>query len=158
MFSEEGGVEIEPDELARRAVATEGIEGVTLLGGEPFEQAAECARFARGARDAGLGVMVFSGWTRAELDARAARDAGVAALLAACDLLVDGRFERDAPERARRWIGSRNQVMHFLTRRYAPGDPRFFAPNTAELRLEDGALVMNGWPALVPALRGPRAR
>jgi anaerobic ribonucleoside-triphosphate reductase activating protein len=152
MFPSAGGTTVSADELAARAAATPGIEGVSILGGEPFEQAAACARFARGTRGAGLSVMVFSGYTLAELEARDdARE-----LLAATDLLVDGRFERDLPERARRWIGSTNQQMHFLSARYSRDDARFSAPNTAEIRLARGVLTMNGWPALVPPARRAR--
>ena len=160
MFGDDGGDDVTTEALAARAAAAIGVEGITLLGGEPFAQAAACADLARRARDAGLSVMVFTGYTLAELEAERA-DPGTRALLDACDLLVDGRYQREVPERSsprppRRWIGSQNQVMHFLTPRYAPTDPRFFAPNTAEIRLTREALAMNGWPALVPTIRRAR--
>jgi anaerobic ribonucleoside-triphosphate reductase activating protein len=156
MFADEGGSLVAAAELASRAIATEGIEGISLLGGEPFAQAAGCAQLAQRVRQAGLSVMVFTGYTRAELEARG--DApGVRELLAACDLLVDGRFERALLDTSRRWIGSSNQVLQFLSDRYSPADPRFSAPNTAELRLTHDALVMNGWPGLVPTLRRRRS-
>ena len=75
-----------------------------------------------------------------------------ATLLAATDLLVDGRYEQGAPDTRRRWIGSTNQQLHFLTSRYAPDDPRFTASNTIELRLQDGHLVVNGWPSSSDAI------
>jgi anaerobic ribonucleoside-triphosphate reductase activating protein len=148
MLRFEGGAEISSDHLAARALATAGIEGVSLLGGEPFAQAAALADFARLVRAAGLSVMVYSGYTLAELEER--DDAR--ALLAECDLLVDGRYERDRPEPRRRWIGSANQVLHFLSDRYAPDDPRFAQPNTVEIRLRKGELVVNGWPELARRL------
>src|SRR2546423_10696370 len=40
-----------------------GIEGITLLGGEPLAHAAGAAALARGVRVLGLSVMVFSGYT-----------------------------------------------------------------------------------------------
>lgn len=129
--------------LAAEIRATPGIEGVSFLGGEPFAQAGALAALAAAIRP--LGVMVYTGFTLAELRAR--NDAETDALLAACDLLVDGPYDRDRPERARRWIGSTNQELHFLTERYRPDDPRFRMANTVELRLSKGALVVNGWPA-----------
>jgi len=151
MFPREGGERVAVRELARRVARTVGIEGISLLGGEPFEQAEACARFARLVGAAGLSVTVFTGYTRAELDARRGA-AGVADLLSACDLLVDGRFDSDRSDASRRWVGSSNQVVHFLTPRYSASDPRFFATNTAEIRLSRGELTMNGWPGLVPEL------
>src|SRR5947199_1809503 len=40
-----------------------GVEGITLLGGEPLAHAAGAAILARGVRALGLSVMVFSGYT-----------------------------------------------------------------------------------------------
>ena len=120
------------------------LEGLSLLGGEPFAQAKALAVLAEAVRAEGLSVMIYSGFTLAELEAR--EDPDTARLLAACDLLVDGRYERDKPDESRRWIGSRNQELHRLSARYRGDDPRFFAGETVELRLVDGELTINGWP------------
>ncbi|MFO0736158.1 MAG: 4Fe-4S single cluster domain-containing protein [Labilithrix sp.] len=149
MLRFEGGTEMATDELAARAIATPGIEGVSLLGGEPFAQAEALADLARQVRSAGLSVMIYSGFTREELEAKPE----ARALLDACDLLVDGRYERDLPEPRRRWIGSTNQRLHLLSERYRSDDPRFTMPNTVEIRLRKGELVVNGWPALAAQLQ-----
>jgi anaerobic ribonucleoside-triphosphate reductase activating protein len=135
--------------LAARELSAERspLEGISLLGGEPFAQAPALAVLAEQLRHAGLGVMVYSGYRLAELQAKIAADEpGVARLLAATDLLVDGRYERERPDQTRRWIGSTNQELHFLSKRYRPDDPRFRERETIELRLVDGELVINGWP------------
>ena len=121
------------------------IEGLTLLGGEPFAHAEPAAELARRVRARGLSVMTFTGYTLAELQAR--DDPHVAALLAETDLLVDGPYLRDQPETQRRWIGSANQQIHFLTDRCDPNDPRWRLPNTLEIRLANGELSVNGFPA-----------
>jgi len=144
MLALEGGEERAVASLAQQILSTPGLEGVTWLGGEPVAQAGPLAELSQTVREAGLSVMLFSGYTLEELQA-AGPD--VAALLAQTDLLVDGRYERDRPERQRRWIGSENQRLHFLTARYSPDDARFAARNTLELRLEGGRLTVNGWPA-----------
>jgi len=73
-----------------------------------------------------------------------------APLLAVTDLLVDGRFDRDRPEPppplGRRWIGSTNQTMHFLTSAYAADDARMRGDNTIEIRWSPSGLLINGWP------------
>src|SRR5437762_588495 len=94
----------------------EGVEGITLLGGEPFAHAAGAVALARAAHDRGLSVMVFSGYTIEQL--REQPVPAVADLLALIDILVDGPYLRDQPDMERRWIGSRNQRIHFLTDRY----------------------------------------
>ena len=125
--------------------ATEGVEGVTLLGGEPLAHAAGAAALARAVRERGLTVMVFSGYTLEE--ARALPDPAVAELLALTDILVDGPYIREQPETRRRWIGSANQRIHFLTDRYRADDPRWQQRNTLEVRLRGRELTVNGFPA-----------
>ncbi len=124
---------------------TEGVEGITLLGGEPLAHAPGCAALARAVRARGLSVMVFSGFTLEE--ARDLPEPAVANLLAVTDILVDGPYLRERPETRRRWIGSANQRVHFLSDRYRPDDVRWQHPNTLELRLRGRELSVNGFPA-----------
>lgn len=122
------------------------IEGITFLGGEPFAQADGAARLAQAVRGLGLSVMVFTGFDLEEL--RRSVDPGVHALLANTDLLVDGPYVRELPEKHRRWIGSANQRVHFLTDRHDPDDPCWRLANTLEIRLENGEVTINGFPAV----------
>jgi len=144
MFPREGGESIAIDDLVDTILA-EPVEGISLLGGEPFEQADACARLAERVRTEGRSVMVFTGYRIEEI-------AG-SPLLAHCDLLVDGRYERSLPESRRRWIGSSNQRMHFLTDRYSPNDPRFLEGNEVVIRLSRGELSVHGWPAAAAKVR-----
>jgi anaerobic ribonucleoside-triphosphate reductase activating protein len=157
MFDPRRGEAMTVDALADRIAAAKarGVEGVTFLGGEPFEQAAELAELARRARALGLTVMVFTGHVRGEL-----RGADAAALLAHVDLLVDGPYDRARPEPApplgRRWIGSANQEVHYLTAAYRADDPQMRDANTIEIRVRDGRLEINGWPSADALVRRPR--
>jgi anaerobic ribonucleoside-triphosphate reductase activating protein len=119
-----------------------GIEGVTLLGGEPFAHAAAAAAVARAARELGLSVMVFSGYTLEELRSRP--EAGE--LIALTDILVDGPYDRERPDTVRRWIGSTNQRIHFLTERYS-FDQEWKRKNTLEIRVLGREITVNGFPA-----------
>ena len=145
MFDSRRGETMSPAELATKIPAN--VEGVTLLGGEPFEQAGEAAEFVRLAKSRGLTCMVFSGYTLPEIKARS----DSAALLDQVDLLVDGRYDRDQPEpkppEGRRWIGSANQIMHYLTSAYSADDPQMRAANTIEIRISPQGLLVNGWPS-----------
>jgi anaerobic ribonucleoside-triphosphate reductase activating protein len=143
-----GGTSRFVDELlaeVERARNTEGVEGITLLGGEPFAHAAGAAALARGVRSLGLTVMVFTGYTFEQ--ARELPDPAVADLFGHTDILVDGPYLRELPDTQRRWIGSTNQRIHFLTDRYHSDDPCWRRPNTLEIRLRGGELTVNGFPA-----------
>lgn len=134
-------------DLIRSAQEQLTIEGLTLLGGEPLAHAAGAAELAREVQQRGLSVMVFSGYTLEE--ARRLPDLAVGELLAHTDILVDGPYQRDQPEPARRWIGSANQRIHFLSARYRADDPCWRRPNTLEIRLANGEVTVNGFPAPV---------
>ena len=143
-----GGTAMTLDDVVAQVAETanlHGVEGITLLGGEPLAHAACAARLARRVRDLGLTVMVFSGYTLEE--ARALPDPAVAQLLDLTDILVDGPYVREQPDTTRRWIGSTNQRIFFFTDRYQADDPRWRQPNTLEIRLRDGAVSVNGFPA-----------
>ena len=148
MLSFSGGNEIEVSELVRRirdAASDLLIEGITLLGGEPFAHAAPAAEIAEQVQAMGLTVMVFSGYQLVELQSRIDRD--VARLLAATDLLVDGPYDQTQPDSIRRWIGSMNQQIHTLSDRYDEDDACWRQSNTLEMRFEGGELSVNGFPA-----------
>jgi anaerobic ribonucleoside-triphosphate reductase activating protein len=137
--------------LAEIAAATEQrIEGITLLGGEPMAHAVGAAALARQVQVQNLSVMVFTGFTLEELQQQP--NPPVHELLAHTDILVDGPYRRDLPETRRRWIGSANQRVFFLTDRYQENDVRWYLPNTLEIRLGGSELSINGFPA--PAAAG----
>lgn len=140
-----GGRDVSAEDLARQATAAD-VEGVTLLGGEPFEQAPAFAVLARKVREAGLSVMIFTGFERDFLESPAAPE-GSAALLAETDLLVDGRYRADLPDHFRPWVGSTNQKFHFLTDRYRHLEECLMEiPDRLEVRVSPaGQIAVNGW-------------
>ncbi len=130
------------EEVVERVWQSEGIEGLTFSGGEPFEQAsalaALCARLRRTTR---FSLMAYSGFTRAEIQSDARR----AEVLAHLDVLVDGPYLHRL-RTSRGIIGSTNQRVHLLTDRYRAED--FIAgPRRMEMRiLENGQVCMTGFP------------
>ncbi|MGP3927937.1 4Fe-4S single cluster domain-containing protein [Streptomyces sp. 8N616] len=133
--------EVPVHDLAETILATEGIEGITLTGGEPFEQAAQLAILASRVRAAGLSVMAFTGFELNELDSPARKE-----LLALCDILVAGRFRRADRSLNLVWRGSSNQTVHFLTERYSlasmPGK------TACEIHIgADGSVTVTGFPS-----------
>ena len=145
MLSFAGGRSMTVAEILAEIEAAGDIEGITMLGGEPLAHAAGAAALAQVVRGRGLSVMLFTGYTLAE--AQRLPDPAVRELLRWTDLLVDAPYLREQPEPRRRWIGSANQQIHFLTNRYRADDPCWLLPNTLEIRLEGGDVVINGFPA-----------
>lgn len=112
---------VDPRELAREIVALTGVEGVTVSGGEPMEQAAAVAELVAAVRAAGLGVWVYSGYTAEELLAR--DDAAVRRILSLADVLVDGRYRREQADGAPAYRGSANQRVLALSGGAPSGAP-----------------------------------
>lgn len=95
-WSVSGGVELAPDEVAGRVVALveeHRLSGLTLSGGEPFQQADELAAVVRDVRERcpALDVLAFTGYAA---PAAARRGPELYALL---DVLVAGRYDRRLP-------------------------------------------------------------
>jgi anaerobic ribonucleoside-triphosphate reductase activating protein len=154
-----GGTPTPLSEVLRQLdeAVTHGVEGITLMGGEPTAHASGAAALACAAHERGLSVMVFTGYLLEELRARG--EADLNRLLDHTDILVDGPYDRDQPDTSRRWIGSTNQRVHFLTPRYHL-DERWRRPNTLEIRLINGELSVNGFPgkSAVGLWKRPRPR
>ena len=108
----EGGVLRSVLDVAEEIFANKADQGVTLSGGEPFEQAPACARLAALLQERGLNVWVYSGYTFEQLQQQAREGrAGVADLLECCDVLVDGPFVQAQKSFALPWRGSANQRL-----------------------------------------------
>jgi anaerobic ribonucleoside-triphosphate reductase activating protein len=142
-WSADAGELMDTDTLSKLVTADRAIEGVTFLGGEPFDQAAGLALVGRQVRECGLSVMTFTGHRYEQLladDCPGWRD-----LLSVTDLLVDGPYLRAMPDLRRPWVGSTNQRFIALTDRYLSlrwvDSPHI----SLEIRLRpDGTVAVNG--------------
>ena len=104
-----GGREASVEKLARMMLGNPLTGGLTLSGGEPFLQAEECAALARIARERGLNVWAYTGYTYEELLEE--RDPGRLTLLEAVDVLVDGPFVLARKSYGALFRGSSNQRL-----------------------------------------------
>jgi anaerobic ribonucleoside-triphosphate reductase activating protein len=104
-----GGYEITTDELLVEISKQKLISGVTLSGGEPFSQAAACAKLAIAIKALGLNVVTYSGYYYAALLVMAKNDSSILSLLNASDILIDGPYEEDKKSLDLPFRGSRNQ-------------------------------------------------
>jgi anaerobic ribonucleoside-triphosphate reductase activating protein len=135
--------------LARIAVP---IEGVTISGGEPFDQAGALADLLDRLRLVWpeFNVLVYTGYLIEELRADPVR----AALLERVDILADGPYRQEIP-RAHPLTGSGNQRVHYLT-------PRGAALRDAVESLETGAMNLglsrSGRTDMIIGVTGAQAR
>lgn len=82
-------------------------DGVTILGGEPFDQPESVAELVSRLKNHGLHVTVYSGFTIEQLIER--RLPSIEYILTHIDLLIDGPYMVSLREGAGEYRGSRNQ-------------------------------------------------
>jgi len=141
-------------EVVDHIAATGAIEGITISGGEPFEQPEALRDLVRAIRaDTDHSILVFSGFTRAEIEAMPAGGD----ILDHIDVLIDGRYE--APRRVGRELrGSANQIVHLLSDRYTAEAIAATPETEIEIR-NDGSIVLTGVDPLPASLAtGPGRR
>jgi anaerobic ribonucleoside-triphosphate reductase activating protein len=110
----QGGYQSDTEDLAAGILALgHSIEGVSISGGEPFQQPAPLLDLLEQLRDSHLSRLVFTGYTLPGIT-----DLPLGpTILARIDVLIAGRYA--ASRRAsHRLLGSTNQQIHFLTDRY----------------------------------------
>lgn len=132
--------------LIEKSAEKYDLEGVTLLGGEPFLQAEGFAEIAEWCQKNSLSVLAFTGFLFKDLVAM--NDINVNRLLNNCDLLVDGPFMQDQPDSERDWVGSKNQIVHFLSARYRTGIEYEKNEHSLEILVSENKVMSNGWPFL----------
>ncbi len=116
-----GGTELSVEEVVQQLLSNPLTDGITFSGGEPFEQAADCAAVAREARKQGLNVWTYTGYTFEQLADRTKTEAGTEELLNLTDVLVDGRFVLAQKSFDVPWRGSRNQRLIDVPKSLAAG-------------------------------------
>jgi len=99
------GLELDITEILRQ-IPSDEVSGITVSGGEPFEQAKELAVLLEEAGRRGLSRLVYTGFTYEELIE--SKDSLTAVCLSLIDILIDGAYKKeilpDIP-----WTGSGNQ-------------------------------------------------
>ena len=117
----DGGKEVDTDRIIRMMEDNPLLDGITLTGGDPFCQPAACAILAKAARETGLNVWAYSGWTFEELLKKAEEDADIMEVLKNTDVLIDGPFVLAQRTLELRFRGSRNQRQIDVKKSLAQG-------------------------------------
>ena len=105
----EGGYDGSVERIIEEAKKDKLIKGITLSGGEPFAQAAALTVLADKAREIGLNVFCYTGYTFEYLYEHFADRPEYKELLERCDWLVDGPFVEEEMSLMLHFRGSRNQ-------------------------------------------------
>ncbi|MDR1623107.1 MAG: anaerobic ribonucleoside-triphosphate reductase activating protein [Synergistaceae bacterium] len=120
----EGGFLTDSEAILERMKANPLLDGLTLSGGDPFEQAEAFAGLAGRARQDGYNVVTYTGWRYEEILLR--KEPGWMRLLESTDILVDGRFELALKSGLLPFRGSSNQRLIDVPRSLREGHCRVY--------------------------------
>ena len=124
----EGGRTVDTETILRQVRENPLLDGITLSGGEPFCQPEACRALAEAARDLGLSVWCYTGYTWEKLMQEA--DPARLALLDAVDVLVDGPFILAQKSLELKFCGSRNQRLIDVKKTRQAGQVTLWQPDS----------------------------
>lgn len=133
-------------DLICRSATLNGCDGLTISGGEPFEQSESLLELLRGVRATFQDILVFTGFMLEQLQGGKVSSAA-ANCLELIDVLVDGPYikERNLPGCVLR--GSDNQRIHFLQpAAKAVYEPYLKQGRTLESFVHNGTVIIVGIP------------
>jgi anaerobic ribonucleoside-triphosphate reductase activating protein len=148
--SSEGGEWVSVDNLFQKIVALGSIiEGITISGGEPFQQrTAVLELLQRVKTETSLSVVLFTGFTWEEIGKIESQKSRIedcdprSSILSCVDVLIAGRYDA-SQHLARDLRGSSNKTVHFLTDRYKMEDLQS-VPLAEIIITPKGDVVMTG--------------
>ncbi len=118
-----------------------GLDGITVSGGEPFDQPQGLmVLLKRAVESYGLSTVVYTGYTIEELSGIPECEPSLNFI----DVLIDGRYNQSRKEPTTLARGSTNQCFCYLSSRYEESD--FYMPGKAEVIIgKDGTVTRTGF-------------
>jgi anaerobic ribonucleoside-triphosphate reductase activating protein len=116
----DSGYEMTTKEVFRDIRKNPYLQGVTFSGGEPFEQADALLELGLMIKEAGMGLMSYSGYTIEQLEAK--HDEATDKLLDILDILVDGPYIEAERNLTLIYRGSENQRVIDLKKTREAGE------------------------------------
>ena len=117
------------------------IEGITILGGEPFDQYRPVLELVKCIRQkSDLSIILYTGYEVEQLKTKNQTE-----VFDYIDILIAGPYRQELRTMNGGLIGSTNQQIIFLTDRYSEDD----LPQTNEIEINiesDGSLTILGYP------------
>ena len=104
-----GGTLVKVGDIIEKLKKNPLLDGITISGGEPFDQANVTGILAYCAKQLGYNVRTYTGYTYENILKKCKTDLGWKTLLENTDVLVDGEFDETKKNPYLRFKGSTNQ-------------------------------------------------
>jgi len=139
-WSKKNGEKWSISQLLESISSQEDIEGITILGGEPFQQLDGIAELIKSVKQLGLTVMLYTGYEKIEFND----------LMWQCfnssDLVIAGRYRDELRDVGLVWRGSTNQILESPTGYY--NVTKFEESQEVEIHIdhETNEVTLTGYP------------
>lgn len=138
---------VEPSEVVEWILSIPDIEGITVSGGEPFEQAGALVDIISQMKRVRpeLTVFIFSGHEYQTL--LQSEEKSVRELIQHSDMLSTGPYIAKLRDQGLLWRGSSNQELHYITQRYHPSMEETWLEDspTEEYAIHNEAIQFTGF-------------
>ncbi len=143
LFDFELGIKKDPKILAQE-LSKINTDGITLLGGEPLQQKQEdlFIFLTEFRKISDKSIMLFSGFTWDYIQKKKV----LKDIVDLTDLVIAGPYLPEQTPDNRRWIGSKNQTIHFLTEKYRYLEKWPLKITEIEIHFRDDEIIINGTP------------
>lgn len=129
------------------------IDGVTIIGGEPFDQPQPISNLVQRIYNLELSVIIFTGYILEKLYEK--NDKYINNILNFTDILIDSPFIEKLKSSKRKWVGSDNQRIHFLSKKKPILDlDNWPSGRQLEINFNGKTICINGDPELAKKLLG----
>jgi len=130
------------EQVLEKILKTKGIEGITLLGGEPLHQSDSLLNLVEKVKENGLSVMLYTGYDLEEI-----KDKSSLRLINISDIIIPGRYIYSKRSTYLRWRGSTNQKIIFNNKKYKKIYKKEVEENQVEIHIkENGEINLIGYP------------
>ncbi len=135
MWSFETKNKIPITRLFNKISEVKNIEGITILGGEPFDQYEKLLILVKKVRKTNLSIILYTGYSLNELE-----NENKTEILNFIDIIITDRYDKNYRTKNGGLVGSSNQKIHFLTNRYSNLD--LSKTNESEISIDENGKIM----------------
>lgn len=134
--------EINVEDILKK-VQNNNVEGLTILGGEPLDQAKSIIHLIYKVHKLRKTVMLYSGYEIHEILADPLKKRAVEI----SDICIYGRYHQSQRSLFLKWRGSRNQTILFNNQTYKENYKNLIEQNEVEIQIDtDGTITLLGYP------------
>lgn len=134
------GEAISVNDLVKRITSYPNNEGITILGGEPFEQVEAIRNLISIVKKAGFTVMLYTGYEKEEFTSE------MKICYDLSDLVIAGRYRQDLRDVGLIWRGSTNQILESPTGFYDVSEFEEAQEVEVLVNHESGEITITGYP------------